>query len=315
MSVPDAAEAYDRHVGRYGAQLAAGLIDVADVQRGQRALDVGCGSGALTIALGTTPGSRQRCGRRSVRAVRRGLPPARAGSGRARRGRRAPAVRRRQLRCGARAARGPADGGPRGGHARNGSGGAPGWHRRGMRVGLGRHAAPALVLGRRARGGARAGRADRRRSPRRLSSGLGNWARCSRNAGSPTSRPANCSSARTTRASTSCGDHSRRASGTRAPVAHLSTWPARPTFARTAPPAWDRPRARSGSSHVHGGPAAGSGNANGSRCMPSKRSLPRQPPWRSAPRAPVHAAGLRGEAVPRCPRPSSPPRSCRPRSG
>lgn len=52
MSIPAAAEAYDRHVGRYGGQLAAGLIEVAGVRREQRALDVGCGSGALTIALG-----------------------------------------------------------------------------------------------------------------------------------------------------------------------------------------------------------------------------------------------------------------------
>ena len=29
MSVTGAAEAYDQHVGRYGAQLAAGLIEVA----------------------------------------------------------------------------------------------------------------------------------------------------------------------------------------------------------------------------------------------------------------------------------------------
>lgn len=57
MSVPDAATTYDRHVGRYGAQLAAGLIAVAAVHRGQRALDVGCGSGALTIALARVLGA------------------------------------------------------------------------------------------------------------------------------------------------------------------------------------------------------------------------------------------------------------------
>jgi SAM-dependent methyltransferase len=45
------AEAYDRHVGRYGARLAAALIDFAGVERGMRALDVGCGPGALTTAL------------------------------------------------------------------------------------------------------------------------------------------------------------------------------------------------------------------------------------------------------------------------
>jgi SAM-dependent methyltransferase len=46
-----AAEAYDDHVGRYGAQLAAGLIGAAGVRPDDRALDVGCGPGALTSAL------------------------------------------------------------------------------------------------------------------------------------------------------------------------------------------------------------------------------------------------------------------------
>lgn len=46
-----AAEAYDRHVGRYGSALADGLIGVAGIQPGQRALDVGSGPGALTHAL------------------------------------------------------------------------------------------------------------------------------------------------------------------------------------------------------------------------------------------------------------------------
>ena len=42
---------YDRHVGRYGPQLAAALIDAAGVEPGQRALDVGSGPGALTGPL------------------------------------------------------------------------------------------------------------------------------------------------------------------------------------------------------------------------------------------------------------------------
>jgi len=46
-----AAEAYDRHVGRYGAQLAAGLIDAAGIRSRHSALDVGCGPGPLTTAL------------------------------------------------------------------------------------------------------------------------------------------------------------------------------------------------------------------------------------------------------------------------
>ena len=45
------ADAYDRHVGRYGAPLAAALIAFARVEPGMRALDVGCGPGALTAAL------------------------------------------------------------------------------------------------------------------------------------------------------------------------------------------------------------------------------------------------------------------------
>ena len=45
------AAAYDRHVGRYGAQLASAMIDFAAIEPGIRALDVGCGPGALTAAL------------------------------------------------------------------------------------------------------------------------------------------------------------------------------------------------------------------------------------------------------------------------
>ena len=43
--------AYDRHIGRYGPELAGALISAAGVRPGQRALDVGCGPGALTAAL------------------------------------------------------------------------------------------------------------------------------------------------------------------------------------------------------------------------------------------------------------------------
>lgn len=52
-----AAEAYDRHVGRYGRQLAAGLIGAAAIRPGQRLLDVGCGPGALTRELAAIVGA------------------------------------------------------------------------------------------------------------------------------------------------------------------------------------------------------------------------------------------------------------------
>ena len=45
------AEAYDRHIGRYGRELARALIAAAGVRPGGRALDVGCGPGALTTEL------------------------------------------------------------------------------------------------------------------------------------------------------------------------------------------------------------------------------------------------------------------------
>jgi SAM-dependent methyltransferase len=51
LSFAVAAEAYDRHVGRYGAGLAEGLIAAAHVRRGQRALDVGSGPGVLARPL------------------------------------------------------------------------------------------------------------------------------------------------------------------------------------------------------------------------------------------------------------------------
>jgi len=57
------ADAYDRHVGRYGTQLASALIGFAGVEPGMRALDVGCGTGALTAALA------RRLGIASVRAA------------------------------------------------------------------------------------------------------------------------------------------------------------------------------------------------------------------------------------------------------
>jgi SAM-dependent methyltransferase len=46
-----AADAYDRHIGRYGPALAGRLMSTAGLRPGQSALDVGCGPGALTAAL------------------------------------------------------------------------------------------------------------------------------------------------------------------------------------------------------------------------------------------------------------------------
>jgi SAM-dependent methyltransferase len=45
------AEAYDRHVGRYGRALARALVGATGLRFGDRALDVGCGPGALTSVL------------------------------------------------------------------------------------------------------------------------------------------------------------------------------------------------------------------------------------------------------------------------
>jgi SAM-dependent methyltransferase len=51
VSFAVAAEAYDRFMGRYSTPLAPELADLAEVAAGQRALDVGCGTGALTLEL------------------------------------------------------------------------------------------------------------------------------------------------------------------------------------------------------------------------------------------------------------------------
>jgi SAM-dependent methyltransferase len=51
------AAAYDRHIGRYGRPLARALVAAAGLRRGDRALDVGCGPGALTSELAGSLGA------------------------------------------------------------------------------------------------------------------------------------------------------------------------------------------------------------------------------------------------------------------
>jgi ubiquinone/menaquinone biosynthesis C-methylase UbiE len=51
------AEVYDRFVGRYSPELARAMCDEAEVRPGQRALDVGCGSGALVAELAARVGA------------------------------------------------------------------------------------------------------------------------------------------------------------------------------------------------------------------------------------------------------------------
>ncbi|HEX7171906.1 MAG TPA: methyltransferase domain-containing protein [Candidatus Limnocylindria bacterium] len=57
MSFFVAADAYDRFMGRYSRLLSPQMANLAGVASGQRALDVGCGPGALTAELVTRLGA------------------------------------------------------------------------------------------------------------------------------------------------------------------------------------------------------------------------------------------------------------------
>jgi SAM-dependent methyltransferase len=59
MSFNVAAESYDRFMGIWAQQLAGPFADFAGVVRGMRALDVGCGPGALTTVLVARTGAEQ----------------------------------------------------------------------------------------------------------------------------------------------------------------------------------------------------------------------------------------------------------------
>ena len=57
MSFETSADSYDRFMGRYSEPLAAAFAGLLALRAGQRALDVGCGPGALVAEFVTRVGS------------------------------------------------------------------------------------------------------------------------------------------------------------------------------------------------------------------------------------------------------------------
>jgi SAM-dependent methyltransferase len=62
VSFETGTDAYTRHVGRYSDELAARLVERAGVRGGDRALDVGCGGGAVLAALAGLLGAERAAG-------------------------------------------------------------------------------------------------------------------------------------------------------------------------------------------------------------------------------------------------------------
>lgn len=59
---PTQSGGYERRIGRYGPSLAQAFIAAARIRAGQTALDVGCGSGALTVQLAGLLGAERTYG-------------------------------------------------------------------------------------------------------------------------------------------------------------------------------------------------------------------------------------------------------------